>query len=121
MPPFSGDELRQVIEGPARVKAVYFEPANLADDLFDEVSAMPGALPLLSFALAELYRQAQLRRRSTGSPTARSPRRDYEAIGGVTGALNRRATTFYDDADRPGERTQSGASSSGSSPRKAPA
>ena len=37
VPPFSGDDLRQVILGPAQIKAVYFDPPKVADDLFDEV------------------------------------------------------------------------------------
>jgi WD40 repeat protein len=98
VPQFSGDELRQVILGPAQVKAVYYDPAKVADDLFDEVSQTPGALPLLSFALAELYRQAQLRRRTSGSADRGLTTADYDAIGGVVGALNRRATQLYDDA-----------------------
>ena len=34
---------------------MYFEPHSLVDRLIDEVAQMPGALPLLSFALSELY------------------------------------------------------------------
>jgi WD40 repeat protein len=98
VPQFSGDELRQVILGPAQVKAVYYDPGKVADDLFDEVSQTPGALPLLAFALAELYRQAQVRRRKSGAADRGLTTADYEAIGGVVGALNRRATQLYDEA-----------------------
>jgi hypothetical protein len=49
------DELRQAIERPATEMALYFEPSNLVDKLIDEVGQMPGALPLLSFTLSELY------------------------------------------------------------------
>jgi WD40 repeat protein len=97
VPPLSSDELRQVLVGPAQVKAVYYDPAKVADDLFDEVSQTPSALPLFSFALAELYRQAQLRRRKSGAADRGLTTADYEAIGGVVGALNRRATQLYDD------------------------
>ncbi len=98
VPPFSGDELRQVILAPAQVTAVYYDPAGIGDDLFDEVSRTPGALPLLSFALAELYRQAQLRRRKSGAADRALTTADYDAIGGVVGALNRRATQLYEEA-----------------------
>ncbi len=98
VPPVTGDELRQVILGPAQVKTVYFEPAKVADDLFDEVSQTPGALPLLSFALSELYRQAWERRQRTGEADRELRTEDYDAIGGVVGALNKRATDIYASA-----------------------
>jgi energy-coupling factor transporter ATP-binding protein EcfA2 len=96
VPPLSGDELRQVIVGPAQVKAVFFEPAKLADDIYDEVSQTPGALPLLSFALAELYRTAWARPelKTDRSLTAA----DYKKLGGVVGALNGKATQLFDSA-----------------------
>ena len=53
--PMRSDELRQAVIGPANEMALYFEPANLADTLVDEVAQTPGALPLLSFTLSELY------------------------------------------------------------------
>ncbi len=95
VPPLSGDELRQVILGPAQVKAVFFDPAKVADDIYDEVSQTPGALPLLSFALAELYRTAWERREKTDRALTEA---DYKKLGGVVGALNRKATQLYDSA-----------------------
>ncbi|MGK2925550.1 MAG: nSTAND1 domain-containing NTPase [Lysobacterales bacterium] len=96
VPAFSGEEFRECIEGPAAVKALYFEPQALVGELVDEVMAMPGALPVLSFALAEMYRCAQLRRRASGSNDRALMREDYAAIGGVVGALHRRASALYD-------------------------
>ena len=96
VPAFSGEEFRQCIEGPAVLKALYFEPQALVGELVDEVMAMPGALPMLSFALAEMYRCAQLRRRATGSNDRALTREDYQAIGGVVGALHRRASALFD-------------------------
>jgi WD40 repeat protein/energy-coupling factor transporter ATP-binding protein EcfA2 len=96
VPPLTGDELRQVIAGPAQVKALYYEPATVADTVFDAVSQTPGVLPLLSFALAQLYREAQRRQQGTADRSLSSA--DYEAIGGVVGALDRRATELYTGA-----------------------
>jgi WD40 repeat protein len=96
VPPFSGEDFRQCIEGPAALKALYFEPQALVGELVDEVVAMPGALPMLSFALAEMYRCAQLRRRRTGANDRALTTEDYEATGGVIGALHRRASALYD-------------------------
>lgn len=96
VPAFSGEEFRQSIEGPAALRALYFEPQALVGTLVDEVMAMPGALPMLSFALAEMYRCAQLRRRTTGSNDRALTSEDYQSIGGVVGALHRRASALYD-------------------------
>uniref|UniRef100_UPI00403FBFA2 nSTAND1 domain-containing NTPase n=1 Tax=Microcoleus sp. OTE_8_concoct_300 TaxID=2964710 RepID=UPI00403FBFA2 len=94
------DELRQAIEGPALKQALYFEPPELVGMLIDEVGQMPGALPLLSFALSELY--IKLHGRWTkDNATDRALRiKDYEELGGVAGALTRRATQEYDNLVR---------------------
>ncbi|MEM8497651.1 MAG: caspase family protein [Pseudomonadota bacterium] len=98
VPSFSSEEFRDVIEGPAAAKALYFEPTALVGELMDEVMAMPGALPLLSFSLAEMYRQAQLRRRGTGGTDRSITTADYEAAGGVIGALHKRASAIFEQA-----------------------
>ncbi|MGB5211957.1 MAG: caspase family protein [Gammaproteobacteria bacterium] len=98
VPAFDLDELRDIIEGPANVMAMFFEPDDLVSRLLNEVLAMPGALPLLSFALAEMYRHAQLRRRETGATDRALTEDDYERAGGVVGALHKRASLLYDEA-----------------------
>ena len=55
VPAMTREELREAIEKPAAARIMYFEPYSLVDRLIDEVAQMPGALPLLSFALSELY------------------------------------------------------------------
>ena len=104
VPGFTTDELRDIIEGPARIKALFFEPPEVVSRLLDEILAMPGGLPLLSFALAEMYRAAQQRRRKSGAVDRGLTLEDYETAGGVVGALHRRASLLYeeaeDDADR---------------------
>jgi len=55
VPPLSQDELREVIEGPASVRVLYFEPPRLVEKLINDVIQTPGALPLVSFTLSELY------------------------------------------------------------------
>ncbi|MEG3836396.1 nSTAND1 domain-containing NTPase [Microcoleus sp. Z1_C3] len=91
------DELRQAIEGPALKQALYFEPPELVGKLIDEVGQMPGALPLLSFTLSELYIKLY-DRWAKDNATDRALRiKDYEELGGVAGALTRRATEEYDN------------------------
>jgi hypothetical protein len=55
VPAMTRSELRQAIEKPAEARVMYFQPHDLVEQLIDEVADMPGALPLLSFGLSELY------------------------------------------------------------------
>ncbi len=103
IPAFSSEDFKQCIEGPAGTKAIFYENEELIADILDDVMAMPGALPLLSFSLSEMYRAAQLRRRDTGANDRAITRVDYDAVGGVVGALHRRASELFDNAD---EQTQ---------------
>ena len=95
--PMRPDELREVVEAPATEMALYFEPANLVDRLVDEVNQMPGALPLLSFTLSELY--IKLYEEWKGDiKTDRTLTVDQEfgKQGGVAGSLTRRANEEYE-------------------------
>ncbi|MEM8503678.1 MAG: caspase family protein [Cyanobacteria bacterium P01_D01_bin.1] len=92
VPPMTQDDLRAVIERPAQSRVLYFEPSSLVDDLINEVVQMPGALPLLSFTLSELYIKYLERLGDTRSLT----RSDYKALGGVIGSLTQRADREYE-------------------------
>ena len=85
------DELRETIEGPARRCGLIVEP-GLANALTDEVAGEPGALPLLSTALLELWQRREGRRLSLAV---------YERTGGVRGAVARLAETAYGALDDP--------------------
>jgi energy-coupling factor transporter ATP-binding protein EcfA2 len=96
VPQMTQDELRRVIEGPAAVKVMRFESVELIDQLVNEVVQMPGALPLLSFALSEMY-ASYLRRQGDDRTITRG---DYDALqGGVTGSLRVRANHVVDGVD----------------------
>ena len=95
VPPMTQDELREAIEGPASVRVLYFEPHELVDRLINEVVQTPGALPLLSFTLSELYIKYLERR---GGDRALIEK-DYRALGGVIGSLRHRATEVYEHFD----------------------
>ena len=92
--PMSTDELRQAIEEPAQAHALEFEPPQLVGQLIDELG-QPGALPLLSFVLSELYldlakeRQADDENRALVLDERNQP-------GGIVGFLSRRADTEYE-------------------------
>jgi WD40 repeat protein len=94
IPPMTREEMREVIEGPAAHKVLYYEPPGLPDRLLDDLAAMPGALPLLSFTLAELYRRyIEQDERTDRALTAA----DYDAIGGVVGSLQTRASELHEE------------------------
>ncbi len=99
--PLSRSELRETIEGPASERVLYFDPPKLVDQLVDEVAEVPGALPLLSFTLSEMYRAYVRSGRSDRSLSEK----DYEALGGVTGALSQRADELHDSLDVPRQET----------------
>ena len=97
VPAMTLDEYREVIEGPASVKVLYFQGKASSQEfinrLIGDVANTPGALPLLSFSLSELYRR-YLERRGDD----RSLREDdYERLGGVGGSLRNRADEVYDE------------------------
>jgi hypothetical protein len=84
VPPLTQDELRRIIERPAAAKVIRFESDALVDRLVNDVVQMPGALPLLSFGLSQLYEHF-LERRSEDRTITEA---DYAALeGGITGAL----------------------------------
>jgi WD40 repeat protein/DNA-binding SARP family transcriptional activator len=93
--PMRRHEFRRAIELPARRAGLRVEPA-LADALLADVEGEPGALPLMSTALLELW-QARDDRRLTLSA--------YERTGGVLGAVARLAEAAYDRLE-PAQREQ---------------
>lgn len=90
--PMSQNQFREVIEKPALEKVIYFEPPSLVDDLINEVVQMPGALPLLSFTLSELYMKYLGDRTRTNRALTEE---DYNELGGVAGSLTKRANQEY--------------------------
>lgn len=83
--PMTAEELEQAIVVPAQRVGVGVEPALLAE-LVADTANRPGSLPLLQFALTELFDQR------TGAVLARA---GYAAIGGLRGLLSRRAEQLY--------------------------
>ena len=80
--PLSPDRLPEVIEGPAALADLRFAPGLVQRMVTDTARGVDG-LPLLAYTLRELYQRV-----GTGG-TVRID--DYEALGGVVGALQRRA------------------------------
>ena len=83
--PMTEEELYQAIELPAQKVGLAFEK-GLVDAILDDVLGEPGALPLLQYALLELWQRREGRRLTF---------RAYHDIGGVEGAIARRAEEIY--------------------------
>jgi basic membrane lipoprotein Med (substrate-binding protein (PBP1-ABC) superfamily)/DNA-binding SARP family transcriptional activator len=83
------EELEAAAIGPAGLAGVTLEPALLGQ-LITDVGHQPGALPLFQYSLTELFD-----RRSGDTLTAAS----YRSMGGLDGALHRRATNIYEEFD----------------------
>ena len=94
VPPLKRAELEEVIVQPALQVGAMFE-AGLVPAIIDDVSEQPGALPLLQYALTELFERRQERLLTLAA---------YKEIGGVLGALGRRAEELYADLDAAGRR-----------------
>lgn len=77
-------DAREAVVWPARAKGVKFESEAMVEALASSVIDAPGALPLLSFALAELWQRRDV-------DGARIPAAALDEIGGVAGALARHA------------------------------
>ena len=83
--PPAEEGLAQAIAAPARGVGVDLEP-GLVGRVIADVEGQPGGLPLLQYALTELFN-----RRDDNLLTIAT----YEATGGVIGALGRRAEELY--------------------------
>ncbi len=95
VPPLSTNELVRAIVGPADRVGVRMKP-GLVSEIVTEVADQPGALPLLQYALTELFE-----RRDTSELTIQA----YREIGGTLGALGRRAEEIYGSLDAEGKET----------------
>ncbi len=83
--PLSAEELERAVAGPAERVGVRIEP-KVVGAMIAEVAEQTGALPLLQYTLTELFE-----RRKDGTLTLDV----YRSIGGISGALVRRAEQIY--------------------------
>lgn len=83
--PLNDQELRDAINGPAATESIQLEP-GLVEAIINDVNERPGALPLLQYALTELFERREGRVLTLNA---------YQDIGGTTGALARRAEEIY--------------------------
>jgi serine/threonine protein kinase/DNA-binding SARP family transcriptional activator/WD40 repeat protein len=86
-------DLAEAITRPGDGVGVHFEP-GLVSRIIADVNDQPGALPLLQYALTELFAA-----RTSDLLTIHG----YQASGGVLGALGRRAEELYQGLDTQGQ------------------
>ncbi|MEQ8674240.1 MAG: protein kinase [Aggregatilineales bacterium] len=84
--PLSPDELREAVVEPAQRVGLVLEN-GLIERIIDDVARQPGSLPLLQYTLTELYEQRDNLRLTLEA---------YDKIGGITGALARRADQLFE-------------------------
>jgi hypothetical protein len=87
--PPTGASLRRAIVEPALRCGYRFEEESMVEEMLSAVEGQRGALPLLAFAAAQLWDR---RDREAGL----LPRKGYEQIGGVGGALAQHAEAILD-------------------------
>lgn len=87
--PLTPDDIEQIIKRPASSAGLIPDP-DLVTAMVADLREQAGALPLLQFALTELYE-----RRENEHLTLKA----YREIGGVSGALVRRANDIYAQLD----------------------
>lgn len=85
VPPMTARELDECVRWPAERHGIEME-SSLVTQIVADAAARPGSLPLLQFALADL-----VDRRDRGAVALDH----YDDVGGIAGALSRRAETMY--------------------------
>lgn len=91
--PLSTPEMEQAILGPAERVGMRFE-AGLVAAIIGDINQQPGGLPLLQFALTELFEQREGYQLTNAG---------YQKSGGALGALARRADEIYEALDEKGQ------------------
>ncbi|MBC7814947.1 MAG: protein kinase, partial [Burkholderiales bacterium] len=91
--PLGANALERAIKGPAERVGVTFEDGLVAR-IVDEMHYQPGALPLLQYALTELFERRKGRLLT---------HEVYQSIGGAVGALAQRADDLYQEFSPEGQ------------------
>ncbi|OQW91363.1 MAG: hypothetical protein BWK78_04870, partial [Thiotrichaceae bacterium IS1] len=88
------DEIQQIIEEPAKQAGLLVEPRLVAEMITDFKDSL-GGLPLLEFALTTLWEKGKADRLLRYA--------DYQALGGIQGILEKKATETYEKTLTPAE------------------
>jgi energy-coupling factor transporter ATP-binding protein EcfA2 len=91
LPDLRGLDLLEAISEPAKLQG-YEVTNNLLNQILEDIKQEPGFLPLLEFALTQLWQRRDEAEHRLTLDT-------YEAIGGIVGALNCQADKVYQYKD----------------------
>lgn len=91
--PLTADEVERAVAGPAQHAGLRLE-TGLISKIIQDTGNQPGALPLLQYALSELFDKREGRTLTVKA---------YREIGGVLGALGRGAESIYASLDEAGQ------------------
>ncbi len=91
--PLTADEVERAVAGPAQRVGLKLEK-GLVSTIIREAGNQPGTLPLLQYALSELFEKREGRTLTNKA---------YHEIGGVLGALGRSAESIYASLDTVGK------------------
>ncbi|MBD2023744.1 pentapeptide repeat-containing protein, partial [Leptolyngbya sp. FACHB-711] len=93
--PMEPNELKAATCKPAEQVGLEIEPA-LVPEILNDITGAPGSLPLLQYTLKELWQKRQGNRLVLSA---------YQALGGINGTLDHRATEIYNSFDTVEQRT----------------
>jgi energy-coupling factor transporter ATP-binding protein EcfA2 len=95
VPDLMESSVREIITEPAYLAGLEYKPAYLVDNIVRDVMQSNGTLPLLSYALEQMY----IEYKKSGADDGYLTEDHYNAIGGVVDGLRLRATKLYTSSD----------------------
>jgi WD40 repeat protein len=94
--PLNREEIEEAIMKPAQAVRLEVDK-DLKEKLIADVEDYPGSLPLLEYTLTELWNESRKKN------SFRLQLENYEALGGIEGTLDKRATEVYESLSHKGQ------------------
>jgi GTPase SAR1 family protein len=101
VPDLMESAIREIITEPAYLAGLEYKPVYLVDNIVRDVMQANGTLPLLSYALEQMYIEYE----KSGARDGYLTEDHYNAIGGVVDGLRLRAAKLYTSSDPDTQRT----------------
>jgi GTPase SAR1 family protein len=101
VPDLMESAIREIITEPAYLAGLEYKPVYLVDNIVRDVMQSNGTLPLLSYALQQMYIEYE----KSGVNDGYLTEDHYNAIGGVVDGLRLRAAKLYTGSDAGTQRT----------------
>ncbi|SHN32562.1 ATP-binding protein [Chitinophaga sp. CF418] len=101
VPDLMESAIREIITEPAYLAGLEYKPVYLVDNIVRDVMQSNGTLPLLSYALEQMYIEYE----KSGANNGYLTEDHYNAIGGVVDGLRLRASKLYTSSDADTQRT----------------